>query len=88
VNDVKAANIQLNIFPNPAADYVQVESPDAVITAFEVNDVSGNTVYRADYPAMKYTVNTSQWSAGTYFVKVATANGTVLKKFMVSHTKQ
>jgi hypothetical protein len=88
VNDVKAANIQLNIFPNPAADYVQVESPDAVITVFEVNDVSGNTVYRADYPAMKYTVNTSQWSAGTYLVKIATANGTALKKFMVSHTKQ
>jgi len=66
INDVKTI-----LFPNPATDLVNVEC-NKVINSIQVVDFKGQVVYDATVNNDKTTINTSNLSAGYYFIRVVT----------------
>lgn len=71
-----------SVFPNPAN------------TSFEINGLTGNeSIGISDMDGRvleltgeeNQTINCSAWSNGIYLLKVSTANGTSVKKFLVAH---
>ncbi len=70
----------LNIYPNPAKDYIVVESPDE-ISSIEIFNFSGNKVYSTGSTGKnKLSIATNQLLPAFYLVQVVTTGGNQLAK--------
>jgi trimeric autotransporter adhesin len=75
------ANINISVFPNPADASATlsinlVNSSDVII---EITNVTGQLISVINDAAVlnnNYTLNTSEWAAGVYFVRVTAGNDT------------
>ncbi len=82
----KTANA-VQIFPNPASAHIQVVSATVnAIQSVGVYDVRGILVYEAkSINDTKTSVPVSNFAAGQYMIRVATAQGVVTHKITVTH---
>jgi len=69
----------VSVFPNPASDYITVES-ESPLNKFIIVDATGKVVYRQNTNSTKSGINTSALKNGIYLVKI-TGDG------QSSHTK-
>ena len=76
--DEVMASVDFSIYPNPAADRLNINCNEAV-REVSVIDVTGRTVINA---GAERTVNVSGLAAGVYMVRVATGNGIGVQKFV------
>jgi hypothetical protein len=80
-------NIQINIFPNPATVYlnVQVEKNMPNNLILELTDNLGQIIYRLDnvQPTVNYPIEVSGFSKGIYFAKVRSETATIVKKIVI-----
>jgi len=75
----------INIYPNPASDYINIELLNA-LTAKDIIDINiynttGNLVFQSSSYLQK--INTSKWAKGIYTIAVKTIQQTILKKIIV-----
>ena len=63
-------NIFINIYPNPAINYLQIHS-NSIIEQISILDIKG-TIILDQYNDKE--INTSDWGAGNYIVKIKTKN--------------
>lgn len=78
----------LQIFPNPVGETIQLgiefsEPTDATIT---IADINGRVITFEDKTGLTHETlryNLPQLASGTYLARIATANGTLTKKFVV-----
>jgi hypothetical protein len=80
----------LNIFPNPANDFVNVSfglasSEDIELTVYSVDGKVIETRAFANESKVNTTFNTSSLNNGVYILKINTENGISTQKFVVSH---
>ena len=83
INNLTNGSIQL--YPNPANDFVNIVSTDNIKTV-EVLNYIGQMVYtnkNVDQKTMK--LNVTGFKSGVYFVKVTTTSGTKTTKVTVTH---
>lgn len=80
IEDYDASMLQ--IFPNPAADLVNVKSPIAIDRIHVLNS-NGQLVLDEEVNNMEYQINVSKYEAGIYFIKLETSEGTILRKVAV-----
>ena len=70
------ANTLFTLYPNPAKDYVTIETDlSAIGGALQITDVTGRTLDRLQVTSSKLQVNTNQFSAGIYFVRLSDKQG-------------
>jgi hypothetical protein len=89
-NQVELKNATLAVFPNPAESYATVElklenTADAILT---VSDVTGRVIYYENLNNVsqeRLTLDVSKYAAGTYFVKITTAEGIKTERLVVTH---
>ncbi len=74
ISEVSASSI--SIYPNPTDGKLFIESGDLHMEKVEVLDITGRTVLTSH----ETEINISHLSAGTYFVKLKTDKGRVVKK--------
>lgn len=80
--DEAAINTSVNIFPNPAQDYLNVSWQEKV-ELIEVSDSRGRVLNRFYVDTMNETqVNLSQYSKGVYFVHVSSEEGRSVHSFV------
>jgi hypothetical protein len=85
IADVQA-NTRLQIFPNPATDFVTITSPSLPekgdVNTVIITDLQGRTVGNYELQITNYgaTINVSALPAGVYFVKVGDSVG----KFIIN----
>jgi len=75
-NSIK--NNEINIYPNPAKDFVNITSQNEIIEITVINFV-GQSVYRGK----NKIINTSNYKQGIYFVKIRTNKGVFTKKLTI-----
>ena len=66
----------VRLCPNPTNGKLKIESGDLQVEKVEILDITGRTVLTSH----ETTLNISQFSAGTYFVKLKTETGELTKK--------
>ena len=72
-----AGNMELNIYPNPSTDIVQIDLQNAGPGTYNLNvfDVEGRVILSRMVDVTdnfsKTTLNTTSWSAGIYFIRLA-----------------
>ncbi|MDB4493576.1 PQQ-dependent sugar dehydrogenase [Flavobacteriales bacterium] len=78
----------INAFPNPANDNIRIDW-DMPMTQgeFEVYSYNGQLIKRGTLNGANSSLvlDTSDWSAGSYFVRAVHATGTVTATFQVAH---
>jgi hypothetical protein len=77
-NYMKNNSGQLNIYPNPAADFVRIELPKHTIESITVYDSLGQFIQ--EEKASEFSV--LNWSTGIYKVQVQTVHGIYQTKLM------
>jgi hypothetical protein len=74
----------ISVYPNPANDFVMVESSQD-IRSIEITNYMGQVVNSVKAVEMtQYRINTSSLSAGVYFVEVETAAGIEKVRIVIS----
>ncbi|MBQ1731987.1 MAG: T9SS type A sorting domain-containing protein, partial [Bacteroidales bacterium] len=65
----------LNIYPNPASDYVNIVSENAEISEVQVYDMVGRLVVSRQVADESLTLNVAGMVDATYFVRVIYTDG-------------
>lgn len=82
-NVIVKKDTQLTFGPNPASEYVTINSTDGNGT-IQMIDVLGNIVYSSDFNGNK-KINTSTFKNGVYFVRIITGTERINKKLVIKH---
>ncbi|QQX75589.1 MULTISPECIES: T9SS type A sorting domain-containing protein [Aequorivita] len=85
VNDT-ISEVSVSIYPNPARDSFTVALPKSLNAELRVFDISGKLlIYEAEaLISNKHSVDVSSLSAGTYFVRINSEEGTATKKLLIN----
>ena len=75
---VLPAATEINLYPNPAVDFIRIDSP-VEITSWTLFDLSGKAVKHA---AFDLQIPVIDLPAGFYFLKLDTVDGSVTKKII------
>ena len=76
VNEISAA-IQVNIYPNPTAEIVNVETA-AQLIQIELLSLNGDVMLSSKNSSL----NLSNYPVGVYFLRVVTGEGIVVKRII------
>ena len=78
-------NSLIVIYPNPAQDYLTLESTDMYINSrYELMNLQGAIMKNGVIQSDKEIINISDYSAGIYFVKIFSRNGNAIYKFVIA----
>ncbi len=77
------AATQLNIYPNPAADFFNIVIPAGSFSSLTITDLTGKLVYQQEIHSLEMTVNTSGLDKGLYFVKINGNNKSIVSKLII-----
>ena len=78
----EAVNDLVNVYPNPFTSSVTIDLKNANKASVTVTDLTGKIVYQGSHAGKSIVLNTEQFTAGHYFVQVATANGSFVRKMV------
>ncbi len=82
-------NVEINVYPNPASTYVNVEvaADEAQQFNAKVVDMMGKTVYTDNFNhnggTELYTIPVNDLAKGVYFLHLDNSNGSTVQKFIV-----
>ena len=65
----------LNIYPNPASDYVNIVSENGEMSDVQVYDLTGRLIFNRQVADEVYTLNVAGMADATYFVRVIYTDG-------------
>ena len=85
---IQLEGVPFTVYPNPARDVVQLEMNETALDAvMSIYDASGRLMWSrtAERWTGRFAVDVSNWSAGTYHVQVATAQGVGHAPLVVQH---
>jgi len=69
-DDKKYPNRNIKIFPNPAKDFITIESPREIIEKLEVINALGQEVISSIHNSSSITINIDNLNSGIYFIRV------------------
>lgn len=81
--DNKTAENAVQIFPNPAKDQLNITSTNPVQNVKVYNSI-GQLIINNHIDAMNYSLNTSSFNYGVYYIQIETKEGIVNKKFVIA----
>lgn len=80
MNDIAAGAAALKVYPNPAADVVNVEAAEEITSIAVFNLAGAQLNAQADINGNAATVNVSDLAAGSYIIKVNKQAAQLIKK--------
>ena len=81
LTDVSTENIL--IYPNPSADFIQIEAGDARINGLKMFDLMGKLVFEQAINDSHFTLPVGHLSTGLYQLKLSFATGEISKRIEV-----
>ena len=81
-NEISSSNPQVNIYPNPAINYVSINSEINIINV-EIYNIVGQKVFNQNDPGNNFTINTNEFESGIFFVRITTPKGYQTQKLII-----
>jgi|GEM_PF-3138482 len=81
--EVSSENHQVRVFPVPATDRIHIRFPGRDKHSIELFDITGRKVFTQQSVTEETTIDVSGLSAGSYMVRVATADRVYVQKIIV-----
>lgn len=82
VNEIKLDEVSCDIYPNPAKDFVKVQSSN-IVKYVKIFNTLGMLVEEIEVDAFEVEINTSRYNSGIYFISLETESGNITKKIVV-----
>ncbi len=80
--EISTPAVEISVFPNPATEELSIQSEEPILT-IEVMNTIGQTVHVSSVNNTETSIDVSQLSKGTYFIKVFGEDFAVTKKVTV-----
>ena len=71
----------INIYPNPAKDFIKLSANSCLISAVRVYNCSGILIDEIETNSNDIEINTSEYSDGVYLIEITTDHGKITKEF-------
>lgn len=84
VNSVNHIFTELNVYPNPASDYVNINTSYSLIDEISIFDFTGKIVYRILPEKSSEIIDLSEFKEGIYLSKVRVEGQIISRKIIVS----
>ncbi|MBS3777138.1 MAG: T9SS type A sorting domain-containing protein [Bacteroidales bacterium] len=75
---------KIDIYPNPATEYIRVASRERRINKIVISNLSGSIVYNNVLNDLKIRISTVDFDPGVYVMGIYTAKGFYRKRFVVT----
>ncbi|RLD57968.1 MAG: hypothetical protein DRJ01_13185, partial [Bacteroidetes bacterium] len=75
-------NTNISIYPNPAKNYIKINTDNLNIETCKIVDVNGKTIKQQAINSSKLKIEIADLPKGIYFLNLRTKNNTVTKKFI------
>jgi hypothetical protein len=78
-------NLDLNIYPNPAVDFIQIQAKISANSTVEIIDMFGKAVLKqaVEQDLTHLTLNTQSFPSGYYIIKISANNKVGIKPFLI-----
>ena len=73
---------QINLYPNPASEYVEINSSTEMIESISVINITGKLMQEHQVNAMQYRINNTELARGMYFIKIKMRNQEITKQVL------
>lgn len=81
-NNVEELNINLNVYPNPVQDVLQIES-DVVLDSYTIYDIQGKLIVGGTLNNANPSINVSFLQTGNYLLTLSNEDGRKVLSFIV-----
>jgi hypothetical protein len=85
VGDVAETSNVINIYPNPASDFINIEASRGLEQITLYDELGKNIVVARADPSTKFQMDISQVPIGVYYLRFLSAGKTTSKKIMITH---
>ncbi len=85
IGQVNTDAVKVMVYPNPSQQVATIEVSGAEMSKLEVFNILGQTVFASEAEQAKVNINTTEFTAGTYLVKVMVNNTVIIKHLQVIH---
>jgi len=75
-------NPEVSIYPNPAKDYIQINTNNLNIETCEIVDINGKTIRHQTINTSKFKIKVADLPKGIYLLKFNTNNGIITKRIV------
>jgi hypothetical protein len=88
INTLPSNWIDLNVYPNPASDYIKIQNNDVIdLAEIKVSDINGRIIFSENvFQLSDHTINCGLWDNGIYFI-IITNDGKNIKTMKVIISK-
>lgn len=84
VEENSANNIKINLFPNPASDFVIIDAPEEVIDGnFSLYTIDGKIVTTKNITSDKTKIDLKGFLKSSYILKIYDKKGNAMKSFKI-----
>ena len=73
---------KINLYPNPASEYVEINSSTEMIESISVITITGKLMQEHQVDAMQYRINNTELAKGMYFIKIKMTNQEITKQVL------
>jgi hypothetical protein len=73
--------VEIKVYPNPAVDYIWIDSP-LLVERVSVVDISGRVVSIHKPDSYLFSIPVNRFRYGVYMLRIETPEGTAIKKFV------
>lgn len=81
---INSKDARFNVHPNPASDFINIALPESIRKLTVYNSV-GLEIFSKELVDAQYSLNTSGFSDGFYFLQCTTTNSTFISKILIMH---
>ncbi len=83
-NDLNELSVlELNIFPNPVLEELNIQSNFEGKLAFSVTNLDGRTIHNGEMIGGNLKLNLNHWASGSYFLNINFKGQNLVRKFQV-----
>jgi len=72
----------LNIFPNPASDYIRISTPDATYKSVAILNLMGEIIFQKSLTSQNSVIDITNLKSGIYLMLVKGDSGKLIKQFI------
>jgi len=75
-------NVEIEIYPNPASDFIFINLNKIKNTNLKITDVNGKTILEKNIVSNETKIDISKFALGTYFIKIQNETETFIEKIV------
>jgi len=83
ISNINSVKDEIKLFPNPASNFINIETENFVADQIQIINLIGQVIYTETELKNKFTINTSEFDDGVYFIKFTKDNESIIKKINV-----